>query len=172
MDTLNGAEARETIWSLIKDIRVAQLATTDESGRIFHARPMIAQNMKESQKEFDGTLWFFTRSDSRKAHEIEHNSHALLTYADNGKQAYVSVSGQASIERNHAIIDEYWNDANKAWFPEGKDDPSLVLIRFEAEDAEFWHGPGPVIMGLAYLKTLVTGDQPDVGKFGKANLQH
>jgi general stress protein 26 len=93
MDTLNGAEARETIWSLIKDTRVAQLATTDESGRIFHARLMIAQNMKESQKEFDGTLWFSTRSDSRKAHEIEHNSHALLTYADNGEQAYVSVSG-------------------------------------------------------------------------------
>ena len=47
MDTLHGAEAREKIWSLIKDIRVAQLATTDDSGRIFHARPMIAQNLKD-----------------------------------------------------------------------------------------------------------------------------
>ncbi len=172
MDTLHGAEAREKIWSLIKDIRVAQLATTDDSGRSFHARPMIAQNLKDSHDEFDGTLWFFTSDDSRKAQEITHNSHALLTYADNGKQAYVSVSGQAYIERNRAVIDEYWNDANRAWFPDGKDDPHLVLIRFEAEDAEFWHGPGSVIMGLAYLKTLVTGDQPDVGKFGKANLQH
>ena len=171
MDTLHGAEAREKIWSLIKDIRVAQLATTDDSGRIFHARPMIAQNLKDSQDEFDGTLWFFTGADSRKAQEIAHNPRALLTYADNGKQAYVSVSGQAYLERDRAILDEYWNEANKAWFPEGKDDPNLILIRFEAEDAEFWHGPGPVILGLAYLKTLVTGGQPDIGQAGKANLQ-
>src|SRR6187402_2150323 len=116
MDTLYGAEAREKIWSLIKDIRVAQLATTDDSGRIFHARPMVAQNLKDTKDEFDGTLWFFTGDNTRKAEEIQHNPRALLTYADNGKQGYVSISGQAYIERDRAIIDEYWNEVNKAWF--------------------------------------------------------
>lgn len=169
MDTLYGAQARDKIWSLIKDIKVALMATFDEEGHIFHARPMMAQNMKA---DFDGTLWFFTGADTRKAREIAHTSRALLTYAEPGHQAYVSISGHARIVRDQAKIDEYWNDFNKAWFPEGKDDPNLVLIRFDAEDAEFWDAPGPVVTGLAYIKAFVAGERPRVGQVGKVNLSH
>lgn len=169
MDTLYGAQARDKIWSLIKNIKVALMATFDEQGHIFHARPMMAQN---TQEVFDGTLWFFTGADTRKAREIAHNSRALLTYAEPDHQAYVSISGHARIERDPAKIDEYWNEFNKAWFPEGKDDPNLVLIRFDAEDAEFWDAPGPVVTGLAYIKAFMTGDRPRVGQVGKVNLSH
>ena len=52
------------LGELIKDIRVAMLTTVDNEGRL-HSRPMATQ-----QTEFDGTLWFFTDSDSVKVHEL------------------------------------------------------------------------------------------------------
>ncbi|MDV6331594.1 pyridoxamine 5'-phosphate oxidase family protein [Asticcacaulis sp. 201] len=83
-----------------------------------------------------------------------------------------SVAGRAAIERDRAKIDALWSDLDKVWFPAGKDDPNLVLIRFEAEEAEFWDTPGPVATGLAYVKAFMTGELPQVGDVGKANLSH
>ena len=159
------AETIEKVNLLIKDINIAMLTTIDRG--VLRSRPMQTQ-----EAEFDGTLWFFTGADTRKAREIAHTSRALLTYAEPGHQAYVSISGHARIVRDQAKIDEYWNDFNKAWFPEGKDDPNLVLIRFDAEDAEFWDAPGPVVTGLAYIKAFVAGERPHVGQVGKVNLSH
>ncbi|WP_031237988.1 pyridoxamine 5'-phosphate oxidase family protein [Asticcacaulis sp. AC466] len=167
MANLHGAEAREKIWSLIKDIKVSMMATSDDAG-VFHARPMMCKQAET----FDGTLWFFTGADTEKAQEIENHPTALLTYSDTSAHRYVSVSGRAVIERDRAKIDALWSDLDKVWFPAGKEDPNLVLIRFEAEEAEFWDTPGAVATGLAYVKAFMTGELPKVGDVGKANLSH
>lgn len=169
MDTLYGDEARERIWRLIKDIKVAQLATFDEGGHIFHARPMMALNPKK-EDHFDGTLWFFTAADSRKADEVQAHPMALLTYADPDKQSYVSISGHAIIEHDQAKIDELWIDLAKAWFPEGRNDPNLRLLRFEADNAEFTDSPGALATGMAYLKAMMSGQAPDIGVQGRVDL--
>ena len=36
------------------------------------------------------------------------------------------------------MIDKLWNKQVEAWFPGGKDDPNLALLRFDIDDAEFW----------------------------------
>ncbi|MGN6423793.1 MAG: pyridoxamine 5'-phosphate oxidase family protein [Asticcacaulis sp.] len=169
MDTIYGDEARTRIWKLIKDIKVAQLATFDETGRIFHARPMMALNPKKDDG-FDGILWFFTSADSRKAEEVQAHPMALLTYADPDKQSYVSISGQAMIEHDKAKIDAYWTDMARAWFPEGRDDPNLRLLRFDADTAEFIDSPGVLATGMAYLKAMMGGQAPDIGEQGRVDL--
>ena len=40
----------------------------------------------------------------------------------------------------------------------------VVLLRVEAEGAEFWSAPGSKVSTLiAYAKSRITGDKPDVG---------
>ncbi|MBW8882162.1 MAG: pyridoxamine 5'-phosphate oxidase family protein [Asticcacaulis sp.] len=168
MDTLYGEEARKKTWSLIKDIKVAMMASWDQDSHEAHARPMMALETED----FDGILWFFTGRDTRKAHEIAESHEALLTYADPKAMNYVSLSGRAALVDDRAKIAELWTDYAKIWFPDGQDDPNLVLLRFDAETAEFWEAPNAVVRSVSYLKSLVTGDTPDIGLFGKAEMRH
>ncbi|BEV11307.1 pyridoxamine 5'-phosphate oxidase family protein [Asticcacaulis sp. DW145] len=169
MTTLYGPEARERIWSLIKDTRVAMLATHTATG-LLHARPMMPQIRHPEDKAFDGVLWFFTGADTGKMAEIEANPAALLTFSDPKGHNYVAMNGTVTISRDPAIIEELWSAADKAWFPDGKDDPNLRLLRFEASDAEFWDSPGLVAAGIAFLQALVTGERADPGDHGQADL--
>ncbi len=171
MDTLYGAEARDKVFDLIKDSRVAMMATADATGRLFHARPMVAPKL-DKQEDFEGSLYFFTGASSPKVEEIKANPQVLLTYANPDKQSYVSLSGHATVERDAAKIDELWTKEIEAWFPQGKADPNLVLIRFDAEEAEYWDAPNKLALGAAYLKSLVSGERPHFKGAGKADLAH
>ncbi len=57
------AEADRKLWTMIKDIKVAMLTSWD--GERMHSRPMHGY-----QEEFAGELFFFTRLDSGKTHEV------------------------------------------------------------------------------------------------------
>jgi general stress protein 26 len=36
------------------------------------------------------------------------------------------------------MIDKLWNNPVEAWFPGGKQDPNLALLRVDIDDAELW----------------------------------
>lgn len=149
---------------LIKDMQFAMLTTND--GGVLRSRPMQTQDV-----EFDGDLWFFTSSDTHKAEEIERDSRVNVSYAAPDKNTYVSVSGTASIIKDREKIDEYWSDILKAWFPEGKDAPDLVLLKVSVEQAEYWDASSSyVAQALGFLKALATGEKADVGENEKINL--
>src|SRR5688572_13578018 len=120
---------------LIKGIKVAMMTTRDDDGTL-RARPMQTQN-----EEFDGTLWFFTQASSHKVVEVDHEHQVNLTYAEPSENRYVSVSGTATLVRDKAKIDQLWSPALKAWFPEGKDDPEVALLRVDVAKAEYWDAP-------------------------------
>lgn len=169
MKTLHGQDARDKVWDLIKDIKFALMATHKlGGGDVLHARPMMALN-----KSFDdGVLWFFTGADTEKAAEIAANPSALLTYAEPKDQAYVSITGKAEVVRDKTKIDELWSEWVRAWFPDGKDDPNLFLVRFDATEAEFWDSPnGVLVNAYGYLKAVLTHEMPKVGETGKVTLE-
>ena len=140
--------------SLIKDVDIAMLTTIQADGKLV-SRPLGTQ-----QVEFDGDLWFATSADSEKVAEIKANPRVNVAYASAGKNTYVSVSGEASIVADRAKIDELWSPAMKLFFPEGKDDPKLRLIRVRAESAEYWDGPGTAIGKALYLLVAAVSDDP------------
>jgi len=162
MKTLYGQEARDKVWQMIREIKFALMATYDTQGKIFHARPMMAQ-----QHEFGGILWFMTGADSRKVAEIRNNPRSLLTYADPQKQNYISIAGSASVVHDQQKINELWTEFARPWFPKGKEDPNLTLIRFETEEAEFWDSPsGVVLNAYDYIKAVLTGESSQLGARG------
>jgi general stress protein 26 len=51
-----------------------------------------------------------------------------------------------------------------AWYPDGKDDPSLTLLRFDVRDAEVWISKGGAVrLAWEVAKANLTGATPDVG---------
>jgi general stress protein 26 len=125
------------LGKLIEDIDIAMLTTVGADGHLV-SRPLSTQ-----RSQYDGRrVWFFTEGDSPKVAEIRRHPKVNLAYASKDKNTYVSLSGVATVSRDQAIIDRFWNDAMKAFFPRGKDDPNLVLLDVVPRTVEYWDGPG------------------------------
>jgi general stress protein 26 len=149
---MNRDQSIEKLRSLIKDVRVAMLTTVDEDGTL-RSRPMATQS-----QEFDGTLWFFTRRDSGKVDEVEREHQVNVSYANPSDQHYVSVTGTARLITDRAKIDELWSPLLKAWFPHGKDDPAIGLLKVDVDRAEYWDAPSSTMVKIAgFIKAITTG---------------
>lgn len=112
--------------------------------------------------EPDGTLWFLTQRESGKIDEIARDPH--VNVAMQSKFEFVSISGSAAPVDDRAKLNSLWNEAWKTWFPAGKEDPSLVLLRIRGETGEYWDNSGA--SGIRYLieagKAYLSGTRPDV----------
>lgn len=157
----------EKLRELVKDIDFCMLTTVDESGDL-HSRPMSSNGDIDE----DGDIWFFTNATSHKVSEITKLPKVNVSFADTDNQRYISVTGTAQIVRDRAKIDELWRPEFKIWFPEGKDDPEIALLRVALEKAEYWDSPSSTIgYALSFVSSLVTGKEPDLGENRKVNLQ-
>lgn len=158
MEERTDREAKNKVLELLKDARIAMMATHGPDGRM-HARPMGTNHA-----EFDGDLWFLTDSHSGKIDDIERNGEILLTYADTSHQHYVSVSGRGEIVRDRAAIQDQWFEAARTWFPKGPDDPAIALIKVHVDSAEYWDSPSSTALYIyGYLKAVATGERPKGG---------
>lgn len=154
----------ELLKNKIQDIEIAMMTTQEPDGD-FHTRPMRAHEIDR-----DGYMWFFTYEDSNKVKEIRANNRVALGFADTGSETYVSTSGVAEVINDQRKIDELWNDTLKTWFPKGKDDPNICLIKVATHAGEFWDRPGGKMMTFVEMvKGAVTGQSDKTGrneKFG------
>jgi general stress protein 26 len=156
----------QKLRELVKDIDFCMLTTVDEGGDL-HSRPMSSNGDIDA----DGDIWFFTNASSHKVSEIAKLPKVNVSFADPDNQRYVSVSGTAQLVRDRSKIDELWRPEFKIWFPEGKDDPEIALLRIALEKAEYWDSPSSTIgYALSFVSSLVTGKQPDLGENRKVNL--
>lgn len=154
----------EKLWSMIKDIQFAML--TSEDGDVLRSRPMAA-----SQSSFEGELWFFTRADSHKVSEINSDHRVGVSYADPQHQNYVSLSGTGSLVRDKATVDAHWTEALRTWFPKGKDDPEIALLKVDVHQAEYWDAPNSkMVHAYGYVKAVLTGSAPQPGENVKLDL--
>ena len=158
------AQELDLLRDKIKDIRITMMTTLEGDGDL-HTRPMATHEM-----DADGTMWFFTYDDSNKIEEIGGNNNIALGYADPGSESYVSVQGRAEIVKDRAKIEQLWDDFLKTWFPGGKDDPRICLVKVTPHGGEYWDRPGGKMMKFFEMaKGAVTGEHDKTGrneKFG------
>lgn len=154
----NEQDARKKVHDMIKSIKFANLVTQDEDNRLW-SRPMGTTKSENASE-----IWFFTQADSPKVDHIQRNANICLSYAEPESQSYVSLTGTATIVREQAQIDALWNEALRAWFPKGKQDPNIALIRVSVEAAEYWDNPSAsFVIAFGYMKARLTGEQADLG---------
>ena len=162
---LSGREGLEKIGELIKDIRICMMTTAAKDGS-FDSRPMATQ-----KSDFDGTIWFLTRGESGKVHEVAQDTHIALLYADAENSKYISIKGRGSVNQDKAKIHELWNPMYKAWFPDGEDDPAVTVLRVDVTEAQYWEASSSrLVRGAKYLAAAVTGGATSLGESGTVRL--
>ena len=148
--------AEDKFRQLLQDFGVAMLVTRTTTGQL-RARPMAV-----AESEPDGTLWLLTDRQSGKLDEIERDNQINLTAQSSSK--FLSLSGTAVAVDDRQKVAALWQEPWKVWFPGGKDDPSLVLIKIQGSMGEYWDNSGT--SGLKYLleagKAYLSGTRPDV----------
>lgn len=159
-------ERREHLYELLKDIDTAMLVTrTGERG--MHARPMAVADLRP-----DADAYFVTSVDSPKVAEIEREPNVLLTFQSSDR--FAAVSGRVTVSRDRALVERLWKEPWKVWFPKGKDDPSIAVLKLDAEQGEYWDNSGA--QGVQYVlsaaKAYLKGDTPatDDKQHGRVRL--
>jgi general stress protein 26 len=156
-------EQTQKVAELIKGERFGFLTTVMKDGRLA-SRPMTLQEV-----EFDGDLWFFAERDSNPVRHITDSPQVNVGVGSGG--TWVSLSGDAVVVTDAAKKRELWNSGVEAWFPQGPDDDSVVLLKVEADSAEYWDSPGGRLATVfSFAKAKVTGQRIDAGENEKVDL--
>ncbi|WP_128544624.1 pyridoxamine 5'-phosphate oxidase family protein [Larkinella soli] len=143
----------QKVSELVEQIRIGMLTTQNEQGRLV-SRPMAAMKFDE-----EGNLWFLTKSHSPKTDHIDRNYQVNVAFAHPDKASYVSISGEAQELHDRAKIEEIWSPMAKPWFPEGKDDPELAVLKVHTETAEYWDSTSSRMIRLFEMaRAALTGD--------------
>ncbi len=140
---------QDKLWDAIKDIRTGMLTTQGKSG--LESRPMSAHVERETT-----TLWFITRVDSDKAHEIEDDSDVNVAFADPGGNSWASVTGTARVVRNPGKAKQLWSPFAEAWMPEGPEAPTTALIAVTPRHATLWDGPSKLVQLFEVARANLT----------------
>jgi general stress protein 26 len=152
------AEAWDKLWSLVDDIQTGMMTSLD--GSHLRSRPMRGHVDRATHQ-----LWFFTKASSHKVEEIAKEHEVNLAYSHPDKEEYVSLSGRAVMIRDRARVEQLWNPFVAAWFPEGKGDPDVALIRVDVEQGEYWDSPSSRMVQLFKVaQANLTGREPDMGE--------
>ncbi len=117
---------------LIRGIDFAMLTAVRPDGTL-HSCPMASQGVDP-----DGVIWFFSANNTEKVEAIRTSQRVNLAYVDHSAHRYVSVSGYCELVRDHAKAKELWNPDYHAWFPGGLNDPNLILLKVNVQQAASW----------------------------------
>jgi general stress protein 26 len=141
------ADARELedrLWSALRSDRTMMLGLDGvEDG---HARPMTAQ--LDGDK---GPIWFFAARDNALVQKLGQGNRAIATFAAKDHDLFATLHGSLVIDNDRTMIDRLWNRFVAAWYEGGKEDPNLVLLRFDAEKAEVWLDASSIVAGIKML---------------------
>ena len=150
----SATNTQKHLYDLLKDFDTAMLVTRSADGHM-HSRPMAIAELRP-----DSDAYLVTSIDSPKVAEVQANPGVTLTFQSSNQ--YASLSGEATIVRDRALIDRLYKEAWKIWFPKGKTDPSISLLKFTAQHGEYWDNAGTE--GLKYVfeaaKAYVKGERP------------
>ncbi|WP_085314454.1 pyridoxamine 5'-phosphate oxidase family protein [Derxia lacustris] len=158
-------DSHQQLWNRISGERFVMFNTVDTDGRL-SSRPMTLV-----QKDFDGSLWFFTSLRAPLVAAVELNPSVGVTIGDRSHDLYVSMRGQARVSRDRLQMEILWQPAVQPWFPDGIDDPDIALLEVVLEDAEYWDVKESKLTQLVKLAGAVVQHQrAQLGEHGHLRL--
>lgn len=146
----------QRVWELMEKFSICMMSTWN--GQELRVRPMSA-NLNRERNE----ICFLTDMRWHADDEIAKYPKLALSFANNGDQKYVAVSGRGAISNDRGRIKELFSIPAKAWW-ESADDPNIRLLIVTPVAAEYWDGRGKVASYLSMAMAAATGSRPDVGE--------
>lgn len=155
---LQGKEAIEKIHEIAEATNTCMFCT--HLGSVpFAARPMAVQQVDD-----EGRVWFLSNHSSNKDQDIKAQGQAQLIFAHPDKYEFLSLYGTAESFYDREKIEALWSPLAKAWFPEGKDDPNLSVIKFSAIEGHYWDTQsGKLVSLLKIVISAATVNRSDDG---------
>ena len=139
-------EIAEKFWKALKSDMTMMLGLADvEEG---HSQPMTAQLDDDADV---GPIWFFTAKDTDLVKALGQRHRAIAHFASKGHDLFASLHGELVLDNDRATIERLWNRFVAAWYPGGKDDPKLQLIRFNPDRAQIWLNENNLLAGVKLL---------------------
>lgn len=127
-----------------------------------HFCPMQVQQVDDA-----GDLWFFSGADSDHNRHLAADPRTQLIVSNPPKLEYLALFGETTVTRDRAKIEELWTKVAEAWFPAGKEDPNLTLLRVRPTLAHYWDTEdGKLVTYAKMLTASLTGREADVGVEG------
>lgn len=154
----NPAEIKDKFWHAMADSAFVMLQLDSDPDT---AAPMTAQLDKDAHH----AIWFFTGRDNRFAQA----GPATATFSAKGHDVFARFHGNLVEETSRERLDKQWSKFVEAWFPGGKDDPNLLMLRMDLGDASIWAGD----IGLLGVAKMALGMdvRDDVkGQFAETTL--
>ncbi|MDO9352316.1 MAG: pyridoxamine 5'-phosphate oxidase family protein [Solirubrobacteraceae bacterium] len=144
--------------------RIVMLTSVDHAAGRLVSRPMAVQEIDD-----DGTVWFFASDASPKADELTKDPTVNIAFSS--RSSWVSLAGSASIVHDRQKIVELWSPGAESWFPDVPDSPYVGRLRIDPDSAEYWDTPGGRVSAvLAYGKSKITGERPNIGESNVVEL--
>ena len=145
-------EQREEFWHAFQDSPFIMMRLENGGG---HAEPMTAQLDKDANQ----AIWFYAAKDNR----IASGGPAIGTVSTKSHDVFASLVGTIVVEDDRATFEKHWSNQVEAWFPGGKSDPKLVMLRFDIAEGEIWTQD----MSLSGKFKLLTGQTIKPGEAGE-----
>ncbi|MEO7681188.1 MAG: pyridoxamine 5'-phosphate oxidase family protein [Sphingomonas sp.] len=120
-------EIKQTLWQKMAASPFVMVGFAD--GRS-HSEPLTAQ-LDEDQVD---RIYFFAGKDNRLAG----GGDVMAQFVSKGHDFFACLSGRIQRDNDMGMVDKLWNKQVEAWFPGGKEDPNLALLRLDVDDAELW----------------------------------
>ncbi|WP_315761103.1 pyridoxamine 5'-phosphate oxidase family protein [Sphingomonas sp. Y38-1Y] len=158
VDQEENTKVRHRMW---KELSKSPFVMIGLVGSHDHHEPMTAQLDPDADSEF----WFYCNKDNRVAKGGE----AMAQFASKGHDIFACIHGTLTEETRQEIFDKYWNNQVEAWFEGGKEDPNVMMLRFDLKDAEIWEGDQS-LTGKFKMLTGQTIDAREAGKHAEVTL--
>ena len=164
-DKITPDEAAREFWHHLGHGQAVMLGTEAPGN---HTQPMTA-----FAEEDVNLIWFFTRNDLAFADEVARTPDGRLILMYRDQEVYADIRGTMSLTRDKTRIDKYWSPMVAAWYPEGKADPRLTLVRFVPEEGQVWVSKqGLIRLAFQVAKANLTHTTPDVGGVTSVTFPH
>jgi general stress protein 26 len=145
-------DIRATFWRAFHTSPVVMMRLVNSTD---HPEPMTAQLDRDAHH----AIWFYTRRNNR----IAAGGRATGEVATFQHEVFASLSGTLSEETDPGVRERHWSNAIEAWFPDGMNDPDVIMLRFDIDDAEVWTAH----IGVKGTFRLLTGKPIDQGSAGE-----
>jgi len=126
------------------------LVTEAETGGV-RARPM--GRLLPNPEKNDWTIRFVTDGRSRKAGDIRRAGKVGLIFQHDPDDAFVALTGGATLLQRDSEVRRLWRDAFDAYFPTAADRANAAFVEVDIERMELWiRGVTPEPFGLLPTK--------------------
>jgi len=144
--------AAQQLWHQLENRRSSMLM-------IEAAKPAL-QPVSHFADPERGLVWFICSRDSALVSAFKDVAPARLNFVSNSEDYFASLSGEIEIADDPKQLDHFWSYAADAWFEQGRNDPSVVLLKMTPQKATAWVAQGQQLLVAPKSMCIQFGVEP------------